>query len=111
MDPIRRVAATHNVPREVIARVVTNGVREFKIQLHDDWPDEGTPISLTEASGKYGIGLATLSRWVKAGRIRVIERQTNARGRPVMVEELDVAAAADGYEPRQGRRTDLAPTR
>ena len=59
-------------------------------------------IGLREASAKYGIPHANLSRWVHAGLIRVLQRPEK-RGQPMLVYEADVAELASQYQPGRSR--------
>src|SRR5690606_5102000 len=52
---------------------------------------EGQPITVGMAARKYGLTTPSISRWAKAGYIRVIHR--SGHGRPTLIDESDVAYA------------------
>jgi len=55
---------------------------------------EGKPISVNEAAQKYDINRASVSRWAKAGYIRVISSREK-RGQKTLGDESDVAYARE----------------
>ena len=61
---------------------------------------DGKPIRVTEAAEKYCIPHGTLSRWAKAGYIRVIERGPKR----LVLNEADVAKAKDLIKKRGMRK-------
>jgi len=56
-------------------------------------------ISVNAAARKYGIPASTISSWLRAGMIRVVER----RGQAIIMVETDIAALAANYTPGPGR--------
>lgn len=69
---------------------------------------EGRPIRVTEAAERYDIPQGTLSRWVKANYIRVLERGPKI----LLLNEADVARARDitrRLEMRKGRGVLTGP--
>jgi len=66
----------------------------------EDLPDyqdfthlKGQPISISEASRKYGIHTSTLTRWMQRGYITRIGKD----GRRTLLDEVDVAYCAKVY--------------
>ena len=60
--------------------------------------NEGSILSLREASKRYQLPLGCLSRWVKADLIRVHTHPAGP-GRPMLLFASDVAACKQAYEP------------
>ena len=48
---------------------------------------DGVAIHISEAARKYGLQNASVSRWVKAGHIRIVGREKNR----VLINEADIA--------------------
>ena len=65
----------------------------------------GKGILVSEASRKYNITTATISRWIQRGLISVIKKSS----RRTYIDEADIAYLADIYHsnPGQGKRTIL----
>ncbi len=59
-------------------------------------------LNLSQAAVKYGVPQPTLSRYVKAGLIRVYQ-PADGRGWQLLVFEEDVAQVAAHYSPGGGR--------
>lgn len=69
---------------------------------------DGQPITLNRARTAYGIGSATLYKWIQNGIVRVIKRVGNGKATAVLLNEADVAYAmlvATQREVRRGRKT------
>jgi hypothetical protein len=60
----------------------------------------GTPIHLAEASRKYKIALATLSRWVGRGLIKKFPNKVVYKNK-IMLDEAYVAYAAEVFKSRK----------
>jgi hypothetical protein len=60
---------------------------------------KGVPIWISEAGRKYGILIATISKWVAAGYIKKL----GLDGNRVLVDEADVAYCAEVYRQRSGQ--------
>lgn len=79
------------------------GVSQTSVQAllpREDLPDyqdfahlKGEPISISEASRKYGIHTSTLTRWMQRGYIARIGKD----GRRTLLDEADVAYCAKVY--------------
>jgi len=76
---------------------------EQKVLGKEDLPEyqkhahlKGNPIWISEAARKYGILQPTLSKWVRAGIIRIVSRQANR----ILIDEADVAYCAEIYRQR-----------
>jgi len=70
---------------------------------------DGKPIGVNEAASRYQLSTGSLTRWVKAGYIRVVQRgdPKGGRGRKTYLNEGDVAYAklvSDKRQSRPGRR-------
>jgi hypothetical protein len=77
--------------------VVGEDVGELKTQLANFTIDEklrGTPIRVTEAAEKYGVNQASLSRWSRAGYIRIIKQGPKL----LVLDEGDVQRAAKVFK-------------
>ncbi len=60
------------------------------------------PITLNQASKKYGIACSTISRWIDKGYITVlVEREK--RGQKILLNEQDIAYCAYVYKENRGR--------
>lgn len=102
MDVTRELERQTGVPQEVWTRVVTETTRDYREGLNGQLPAAGTPTSLSEAWRRYGVRLSTLSGWVHAGKIRILQ-PAKAPGQPVEVDQRDVALAVDLYRRQPGR--------
>lgn len=83
-DEVRKIAETRDKLREQVGYL------------------DGQPIGMSEGARKYGLEYPTISRWAKAGYIRIIERK--GPGREVLVNEADVKYAKLLTEHRGKRR-------
>lgn len=81
---------------EEIRSVVTAAAEKQREADERELPPPGTAITLSAASRKYHVALPTLSRWVSRGLIYVIEDL--GPGRPLRVDERDLARAVKHYE-------------
>jgi predicted site-specific integrase-resolvase len=79
----RKIAIAENEVFDLIKQTVAGRARYATL--------EGKPIRVSEASEKYQIPHATLSKWAKRGYIRVIEQ----RRRLLLLNEADIARAKD----------------
>ena len=61
---------------------------------------EGAPIRMIEAAERYQIPNPNLVRWAQAGHIRILERGPKL----LVLDEADVAVAAEMYRRRGGAR-------
>lgn len=63
---------------------------------------QGSPISINEASRRYGVYTSTLTRWMQKGHLRVLEH----KGNRTLLDEADVAYCTSIYKANsgQGRR-------
>jgi predicted site-specific integrase-resolvase len=76
----------HNLPKEER--------EEYKKHLHL----LGQTIGVREASRKYNIPNPTISRWIKAGFIKV----HGYAGRKTLIDEIDIAYCAEVYRRKEG---------
>lgn len=65
-------------------------------------PPKGTPISLNQASVKYGVASKTLGTWRDLGEVSVLEAGNGRRSR-CLVDEHDVVVAILNRANRPGR--------
>ena len=70
-------------------------------------PEKGTPITMRQASLKYGVSIPTIPNWVKYGWVTVLD-QGKGPGSKVLVDEHDVAYIVANNDVSQGKRT-LSP--
>ncbi len=59
----------------------------------------GVKILASEASRRYGVSTQSISNWVKAGYIKMIERSTKR----VWIDEADIAYCAEVYKSNPGQ--------
>ena len=75
--------------------------REVIIVHREDFEHlRGNELGIAEAARKYGISHQTLSRWVRRGYIRKLGQ----KGQKILVDEADVAYAAEVYRRMGGRQ-------
>ena len=60
---------------------------------------QGTPISISEGSRKYGIATPTITRWMQRGFIARLGKD----GRRTLLDEADVAYCASVYKQSSGQ--------
>ncbi len=60
-------------------------------------------LSLREAAARYEVPPATLSNWVKVGRV-ALAAERGVRGQPLLLDEESVREAAALYRPGRGHR-------
>jgi hypothetical protein len=60
---------------------------------------QGNPISINEASRRYGVYTSTLTRWMQRGHLHVLEH----KGNRTLLDEADVAYCALVYKKNQGQ--------
>lgn len=98
------VAEQTGVPTEHVERVVNQLIinhNNNKRQPKPSPPDGG--ISIRAAARKYGIAHRTISRWVKAGYIPVLQHARNW----LYIDEAHLANLVNIYKtnPGQGKKT------
>ena len=71
-------------------------------------PFKGTPITMRQASIKYGVSSATISNWVRYGWVAVL-RHGKGVGSKTYVDEHDVAFIALRNDVRQGKTPTELP--
>ncbi len=59
---------------------------------------QGVEIGIGEAAREYDLNLSTVSRWVKAGYIRVLRQE----GQKVLIDQADVAYCSEIYHRNGG---------
>jgi predicted site-specific integrase-resolvase len=66
---------------------------------------DGVPICVSEAAERYRLSTGSVTRWVKAGYIRVLRKgdPKGGRGRKTHLNEADVAYAKLASEQRQSK--------
>ncbi len=77
------------------AKVPKEELQEYKKYAHL----RGTSTWLSEAARRHNIAPQTLSKWVKAGFIKIVSRE----GNKVYLDEADVAYCAEIYHKRGGQ--------
>ena len=68
-----------------------------------DLPSEGTPISVTLASQKYGISRQTIYDWVRKEKIAVLNAEHAQYNSKLLVDERDVLVLAHSSRGNQGK--------
>ena len=84
--PDNSIGVSQSSARSLLPREEQPGYKEF-IHL------KGQPISISEASRKYGIHTSTLTRWMQRGYIARLGKD----GRRTLVDEADAAYCAGVY--------------
>ena len=59
--------------------------------IQQELPEEGTPISMTQAAQRYGVSDFAIRSWVKRGWIAVLDHGKERSGSRVLIDEKDVA--------------------
>ncbi len=81
-------------------RELAKGHKVIVLRRKDFEHLRGNKLGIAEAARKYGLTHVTVSTWARQGIIRVVGR----RGQKVLVDEADVALAAEVYRLKGGRQ-------
>ncbi len=91
---VANIVATNNVKQGSWTQP-PNGHQSLYLAVYDSAgnvvPLQGTPISVTLASRKYGVSRQTIYSWVRKGQIALLSPIESQHTRRMLVEERDVA--------------------